>query len=87
VETGGNEMTKVKGRGVIIPVDWDEKGNVVAVGISTHGEDEYLIDSEEKGEELRSLISEEVEVVGKVREENRKRILTVKKYNLIKGSA
>ena len=43
-------MTLMRGRGVIIPVEWDENGNVVAIAISTHGEEEYVI--EEEGKEV-----------------------------------
>jgi 5S rRNA maturation endonuclease (ribonuclease M5) len=39
-------------QGIIILVDWDENGNVTAVAVSTYDEEEYLIDNQEKGEEL-----------------------------------
>jgi hypothetical protein len=71
-------------RGVIIPVKWDERGNVTAVAISTHDEEEYLIDGRERGEELKTFIREEVELTGPVREEKENRIITVKKYSLKK---
>jgi hypothetical protein len=31
--------------GIVVPVDWDEKGNVIAAAISCHGEVEYRIDN------------------------------------------
>ena len=42
-------MALMRGRGVIITVEWDENGNVVAIGISTHDEDEYIIEDVGKG--------------------------------------
>ncbi|MBC8456872.1 MAG: hypothetical protein H8D67_02615 [Deltaproteobacteria bacterium] len=73
-------------RGVVIPVDWDEKGSVVAIAISTPNEDEYLIDKDHlKGKELLHLIQEEVEVSGVVREDKDKKIITVQKYILKKA--
>jgi hypothetical protein len=78
-------MTLMRGRGVIIPVEWDENGNVVAIGISTHGEDEYIIEDEGKEEELKALIRQEVEVFGEARTRDGKRIIKVRKYKLKKA--
>jgi hypothetical protein len=67
-------------------VDWDEKGRVVDVAISTTNEDEYLIDKDHlKGKELLHSIHEEVEVSGVVREDEDKKIITVQKYILKKA--
>jgi hypothetical protein len=78
-------MTLMRGRGVIIPVEWDENGNVEAIAISTHGEDEYVIEDEGKGEELKALIRQEVEVFGEVRGRGAKRFIKVTKYKVRKG--
>ena len=74
-------------RGIVIPADWDEKGNVVAIAISTYDEDEYFINIEkrEKGKKLLALIREEVEVSGLVHENEDIKTITVKKYRLKKG--
>ena len=67
-------------------MDWDEKGNPVAVSISTHHEDEYFIDKDHhKGEELLHLIQEEVEVSGVARENENKKIIAVQDYILRKA--
>ncbi len=67
-------------------MDWNEKGSVVALAISTPNEDEYLIDKDHlKGKELLHSIQEEVEVSGVVREDENKKIITVQKYILKKG--
>ena len=79
-------MTLMRGRGVIIPVEWDENGNVVAIAISTHGEDEYIIEDEGKGEELKALIRQEVEVFGEARRRDGKRYIKVTKYKVRKGN-
>jgi hypothetical protein len=66
-------------------VDWDEKGRVVGIAISTPSEDEYLVDKDHpKGEELLHLIQEEVGVTGLAKENKGKRIITVQKYILKK---
>jgi len=80
---GGDRVITIKG--LVIPVEWDEKGNVVAAAISTPSEDEYLIDKDHyKGEELLHLIQQEVEVTGLAKEHKDKRIIAVQKYILRK---
>ena len=68
-------------RGIVIPVDWDEKGKVIAAAISTHDEDEYLIERIYKGQELLDLLRREVEVRGLVREKENKKI-RVQEYSI-----
>ena len=55
-------------KGIVIPVDWDEKGNPVSVAIATHTEEEYLVSNDSEGKELFNLIREEVEITGLVEE-------------------
>ncbi len=69
-------------RGIVIPVEWDEKGNVLAVAVSTYDEVEYLIENHEKENELKALIREEVEVGGILREEKNRLIIKIKEYRL-----
>lgn len=77
---GGERIITV--RGIVIPVDWDEKGKVVAAALSTRTEDEYLIDHGYKGKELLHHIQEEVEVSGVARKNNGKKTITVQEYIL-----
>ncbi|UCF73659.1 MAG: hypothetical protein JSW35_04210 [Deltaproteobacteria bacterium] len=81
---GGDEnIERVTIKGLVIPVDWDEKGTVVAVAISTHDEKEYLIDRDEKGRELLHFIQQEVQASGILREsEDKKKIIAVQRYTL-----
>ena len=55
-------------KGIIIPVDWDNKGNAVAIAISAHGEEEYLIYNDNKGKKLFNFIQDLVKVRGKISE-------------------
>jgi hypothetical protein len=68
--------------GIIIPVDWDEKGNVIGAAISCHGEIEYRIENNTKGSELLSLIQEEVEATGIVRQKGDRKLVTVTEYQI-----
>jgi hypothetical protein len=55
-------------KGIVIPVDWDEKGNPISVAIATHKEEEYLICNDYQGKSLIDLVTEEVEVTGLLKE-------------------
>ena len=78
-KAGNNPVTI---RGIVIPADWDEKGNAVAVAVSTYDEVEYLIENHEKEKELKAFIREEVEVSGILREEKNRLIIKIREYRL-----
>jgi 5S rRNA maturation endonuclease (ribonuclease M5) len=54
-------------RGLIIPMDWDDQGNVIGVAISTSLEEEYRIELDRRGEELLGFVRERVKASGEVR--------------------
>ena len=71
-------------RGLVIPVDWDDKGNVTATAISTHLEEEYLVDQDAWGEALLAFLRQRVKVSGSiVLKEDGKKVITVKKYEVL----
>ncbi len=73
-------------RGIVIPVDWDEEGNMLAAAVSGSDEQEYMIEQDEKGEELLEFIRHEVEVDGVVRKAIKgRKTVTVKSYRLKMG--
>jgi len=69
-------------RGLIIPVNWDERGKVTAIAASTFDEQEYLLEHDKTIDPLFSLIRKEVEVTGYVRQEKGKKIMTVQEFHL-----
>jgi len=73
-------------KGVVIPTDWDEHGNVVALAISSNDEKEYIVDNKGKGKDLLGLIRKEVEVRGVITEEDQRKIIRVSKYSLAEHS-
>lgn len=75
---GKADVNLITIKGIVIPVDWDEKGNVVGVAISTFNEDEYLVDRNEKGVELIRFLRLEVEIIGILRREGNRHMVTVK---------
>ena len=60
-----------------MPVEWDEKGSVVAAAISTEGEEDYYIDNDHKGLELLDLLQKEVRATGIVKEIGNKKRITI----------
>lgn len=69
-------------RGLIMPVNWDERGKVTAIAASTFDEEEYLLEYNKKIDQLFSLLRKEVEVTGYVREEEGEKVMMVKKFHL-----
>ncbi|MFB0564534.1 MAG: hypothetical protein ACETWK_02510 [Candidatus Aminicenantaceae bacterium] len=65
-------------KGIVIPADWDQKGNPVSVAIATHTEEEYLVSNDLNGRELFNLIKNVVEVTGFAREIAGIKIIKVK---------
>jgi len=75
----GDELTSIKG--ILIAVDWDEKGNTLAAAVFDQDEEDYLVHLDAKGKELLGFIRREVEVVGVVRKTTKRRkTITVKSY-------
>ena len=81
----GCGLTKI--RGVVVPIAWDESGRVMGIAISTWEEDEYVVDLEGKGKELLSHIRDEVEVIGRTRDEDNSKFIEVTELSLKQGSA
>ena len=55
-------------RGIVLPAQWDDEGNVMRIAINTHDEKEYVIDFSGRGKELLGHLKELIEVNGRVRE-------------------
>jgi len=68
----------VRIQGIVVPIDWDEDGNVTSVAIATRKEEEYLIRNNDKVEELKRLLRQEVEVQGETTLEGSQKVILVK---------
>ena len=66
--------------GIIVPIEWDDKGRIIAIALSTYDEEEYLISNNEKFDELIGFLRQEVEVTGKVSLSNKKKSLFVNNF-------
>jgi hypothetical protein len=77
-------VEQVSINGIIIPVAWDVEGNVTKAAISTFKEEEYLIEENETGKKLLSLIQKVVEVRGVVKVEAGNKIIAVEEFEQTK---
>ena len=58
-------MERIKG--VVVPTDWDNNGNVISLAIATGDEQEYLIENHQQITNLWTLLRQEVIVIGSIR--------------------
>ena len=73
-------------RGIIVPVKWDERGNVADIGIETYDEDFYLIDNRSRRFDLIGMIQESVELGGDLAHEYENKIFCVFEVRLLKAA-
>jgi len=71
-------------RGILVPVEWDQKGNVTRVGLMTENEEEYFLDEGRNSVGLFSLVRRQVQVRGRARQEGGRRIILVETYAQIR---
>jgi hypothetical protein len=73
-------------RGILIPADWDEAGNVLAVAVSAPGEKQYIVEQDSLGKELKRFMRQEIQVIGVVRKGRKGwNRIAVKAYELVKA--
>lgn len=68
-------------RGLVIPVEWDEDGNIRNLAISTYDEDEYWIEMDHVINRMISILRKEVEVTGLIDETDGRKKIIVKSIN------
>jgi hypothetical protein len=67
--------------GIVIPVDWNDDQEVIAVALATADEKEYQISGNRKGKELLSFLQQQVEVTGTLGKDDRGRtVIAVRRY-------
>lgn len=70
--------------GIIIPANWDDKGNVIDLAVATRDEKEYLITDKDQVARLKLLLRQEVEIKGILRIQKGRRIIKVKGFSKLK---
>lgn len=72
-------------RGILLPVDWDEDGHVIALALSGTDEKEYQIEVKDKKAELLGLLQKEVEVTGLLRERDGNSVIVLNNCRMCKS--
>jgi hypothetical protein len=80
IEQSGKSITV---RGIVVPVEWDKKGTVIAAALSTHQEEEYIIDHNEEGRKMMAFFQGEVEASGVVKKARDKKTITVNRFEIV----
>ena len=80
----GLKATMICVEGIIIPANWDNKGNVVDLVLAARDEEEYLIGDKEQITRLKSFLRQEVKIKGILRTKEGKKIIKVKKFSKVK---
>ena len=80
----GLKATMICVEGIIIPANWDNKGNVVDLVLAARDEEEYLIGDKEQITRLKSFLRQEVKIKGILRTKEGKKIIKVKKFSKLK---
>ena len=78
------KATMICVEGIIIPANWDNKGNVVDLVLAARDEEEYLIGDKEQVTRLKSFLRQEVKIKGILRTKEGKKIIKVKKISKLK---
>jgi hypothetical protein len=71
-------------RGLIVPMDWDDRGSITGVAISTPFEEEYRIELDQRGKELLGFIRGRVTASGVVTlDADGRKVIMVETYQII----
>ncbi|HHP7233843.1 MAG TPA: hypothetical protein ACFCUC_04360 [Desulfobacterales bacterium] len=70
-------------RGIIIPVTWDDEGNVSGLGIETFDEDFYLIEPLHCLDQLKPLLRRQVELSGALNRVAGKKAISVQGFRIL----
>ena len=82
---GNNHKTRpITVSGLITPMDWDDRGNITGVAISTSSEEEYRIQLDRQGEELLCFVRERVKASGFVKLDTRgRKVMMIDTYQIL----
>ncbi len=74
-------------RGIVVPTDWDDNGNVISLAIASCDEQEYLIENHQQIANLWTLLRREVIAMGSIRCGKEQKIIKVSEIHSWEGSS
>ena len=67
--------------GIVIPVDWNDRQELIATALATADEREYRIVGNKRGKELLGYLQRQIEATGTLEQDgNGRDVITVKRY-------
>jgi hypothetical protein len=81
--TVGNETKTISG--LVIPTDWDENGTVLGASIFDRKERQFVIEQNQIGKQLLSLVHEDVEIQATIKKVRGRDVAEVKNFWLRTG--
>jgi hypothetical protein len=58
------EQPKISLKGILIPSNWDEKGNIISLKIASANEKEYVISNQDVSDMIATYLRKEITVTG-----------------------
>ena len=58
------EQQKISLKGILIPSNWDEKGNITSLKIASANEKEYVISNQDVSDMILTYLRKEITVTG-----------------------
>jgi len=77
-----NQSRAVTISGIMLPTEWDDKGNVIGLAIHAFDEEEYLVDNLDEKKELLALLRTRLKVTGILKRDAAVNRFTVKGYKV-----
>jgi hypothetical protein len=81
VDLSMENMIRIKG--IVIPIDWDPVGEVVAVAIATYDEGFYPVALSAKGPELIAHLRKRIQADGQIDTRDGRQTIRVDRYTLL----
>jgi hypothetical protein len=81
VDRSMEKMIRIKG--IVIPIDWDPGGRVVAVAIATYDEGFYPVALHAKGPELIAHLRQTIQADGRIETRDGHQTIRIDRYTLL----
>ncbi len=78
-------MRKVTAKGILLPSEWDENGDVLALTLFTHDEEEYAVKGDGIPPELLEVLRQELVVEGYFQWEKGRKIIQITDFSRFCG--
>ncbi len=71
-------------KGLLVPVEWDQDGQITAIALSMSNERELLIEPSETSSELMAILRRSVRLKGQISHQKEQSSIAVHEYQLLR---